>query len=274
MRERPTILGLLGAIAAGLIGFANCSPAESDSDSVSPTGQGGWISRLEGTPCSREIAALLRTWGTRDESLGAPPAPGFVSRYRIPTTVLGEWVLVDVPERGAPTLSRLRPAGVVSVSFDGECRDTRNRVADEPRAAGRVAEAAFGEFTDDDLRSLVSSSTSAIVFYVWSPHMPLSLDGYREIAAACDALDLQLVPLLFGGGDLLFAERAASSAGIPRHGLREIASIELILRDAQVHAPTVILFEGRRVSPALPGYRNWEGYRSFIEAFLQPDSDS
>ena len=55
--------------------------------------------------------------------------------------------------------------------------------------------------------------------------------------------------------------------GIPEEGLREVASIELLLRDAQVHAPTILVFQSGRVSPALPGYRNADGYERFLRAF-------
>jgi len=121
-------------------------------------------------------------------------------------------------------------------------------------------------FTDADLRASVAVGPTVV--YVWSPHMPLSVDGYAEISVATQALGLHLMPVLFVGGDAAFAASEAARVGIPTDGLREMASIELAFRDAQVHAPSVLLFHGDRVSPVLPGYRDADGYREFLTAFL------
>ena len=36
------------------------------------------------------------------------------------------------------------------------------------------------------------------------------------------------------------------------------------MRDALVHAPSIIVFTRDRISPVLPGYRNAEGYARFL----------
>lgn len=125
-----------------------------------------------------------------------------------------------------------------------------------------------GPFTDADLQSALAEASGPLVVYVWSPHMPLSVDGYPEIAAAGEALDLTVVPVLFAGSDREFAAREASRVGIPEAGLRELVSSELLGREAQVHAPSIVVFDGERVSPVLPGYRNAAGYRRYLEGVL------
>ena len=131
-----------------------------------------------------------------------------------------------------------------------------------------VAGCSRATFTDADLAALRQSAERTVV-YVWSPHMPLSVDGYEEIAAAAAEHELALVPLLFSESDRDFAVREAARVGIPRDGLREVDSDELRSRNALVHAPTMIVFDERGVSPALPGYRNAEGYADFIREFLE-----
>ena len=105
--------------------------------------------------------------------------------------------------------------------------------------------------------------------YTWSPHMPLSVDGYATIRSATAELGLDLVPVLFTGSDLEFARREAARAGIPEAGLREAASVELTLRNALVHAPTILVFPGTRTPGLLPGYRTRAGYVAFLERFLR-----
>jgi hypothetical protein len=104
--------------------------------------------------------------------------------------------------------------------------------------------------------------------------MSLSVDGYQEIAAACASLGLTLVPVLFPGSDPEYARREAVRGGVPTQGLREATSVELSLRDAHVHAPSIIAFGRGRVSPVLPGYRDAAGYARFLEEFLSGTSAS
>jgi hypothetical protein len=98
--------------------------------------------------------------------------------------------------------------------------------------------------------------------------MPLSVDGWREIDTAATALGLDALPVTFAHGDADFARREAARGGIPPAGLREIDSVELVMRDLQLHAPSILVFADGRVSPVLPGYRNADGYRSFLQNFL------
>lgn len=225
-----------------------------------------WVALLAPHPCSGEATKALLAWGARDEVLRAPPAPGFAGSFRIPTAVLGEWVLIDAVGAGTPTISLVRGEGAEQVTFSDQCVASVRSVASARPAvsAGRAL------FTDEDLRSALSSSAaaSATVIYVWSPHMSLSIDGYPEISAATDALGLALIPVLFPQGDHGFAEREAAQKGMPVEALREAASVELAFRDALVHAPSIVVFAGPRISPVLPGYRSAAGYQRFLEDFL------
>lgn len=122
-------------------------------------------------------------------------------------------------------------------------------------------------FTDADLHAALQSSPRLVV-YVWSPHMPLSVDGYAEITAAARSVDAEVVPVLFAGSDKAFARREARRVGMPRRALREMASEELIRREGQLHAPSIVVFHAERAAPVLPGYRNAEGYRRYLESVM------
>lgn len=100
--------------------------------------------------------------------------------------------------------------------------------------------------------------------------MPLSVDGYGEVVAAADRLGLVVEPVLFSEGERSFARREAERVGMHSAALRELDAAELVLRDAQVHAPSVVVFTGDRVSTVLPGYRDRDGYRRWLERVLNP----
>jgi len=132
----------------------------------------------------------------------------------------------------------------------------------------RPGEDAPPPFTDADLRAALDDAGAAgLVVYAWSPHMPLSVDGWTEITSASAARGYDAIPVLIAHADPDFARREAVRGGIPAEGLREVASVELIMRDLQVHAPSILVFGTGTVSPVLPGYRNAEGYGRFLEAF-------
>lgn len=216
---------------------------------------------LESHPCSEAARSLLRSWGARPEVLNAPPGPGAEERYRVSTSELGVWIVLDLKQDQAPVLTLVRAEGAERFTFNEECRRTESE-----GHAVRLPDDA-NVFTDADLRGALRSGRATVV-YVWSPHMSLSVDGYAEIATACEALGLELVTVLFPGGDREFAAREAARAGIPAEGLREAASVELIYRDVHVHAPAIVVFDGEHVSPVLPGYRDAAGYQRFLEGFL------
>ena len=222
-------------------------------------------------PCAAESRAAVVAWGARGDGIGAPPAPGVASTARFPTAEPGVWVVVERGVSGAAVaVHRVDASGTRTLTFDARCTATERTV---PGPSAGVAASSpsgpGGTFTDADLRSLLAASDGVpVVVYLWSPHMPLSVDGWREIEAAAASLGMTAVPVLIAHAEADFARREAARAGIPPEGLRSVASVELLMRDAQVHAPSILIFGADRVSPVLPGYRNAEGYGRFLEAFL------
>ena len=141
---------------------------------------------------------------------------------------------------------------------------------------GRSAdESASPEFSDQDFEREVAGLAEGMagaVVYVWSPHMPLSVDGYSEIDQAARGMGLAFIPVLFPGSDRDFAMREAQRVGIPDSALREMTAAALLGQDALVHAPTVVVYDVAGRAAKLPGYRNAEGYRAFLEGFISDTS--
>lgn len=213
--------------------------------------------------CTEAIETLLADWGATGEVIPSPAPPDVAARDRLATNLIGEWILMDWRPDGTRELTRIGPTTSRHISFGPDCipRETERPGAVEPPGGlSRTLDA----FSDADLRSALDGGGSLVV-YVWSPHMPLSVDGYAEITVATEGLGHRVLPVLIAGSDRTFAEAEAARGGIPEGGLREISSIELIMRDAQVHAPAILVFRAGAVSPVLPGYRNAAGYRMFLE---------
>jgi hypothetical protein len=214
-------------------------------------------------PCSHRVTSVMSEWGTAATYLEAPPSYTGLRVYRFPTERLGEWVVLTLPVAGPPSLTRVDPSGATGVSFDADCAVQRSFVGHESPPGEREE-----LFTDDDLRDALNSESGGVVIYAWSPHMPLSVDGYPEVAAAAHSRGMTALPVLIAFSEADFARREAERVGIPQAGLRQMDSVELIQRGAQLHAPSIIVFSPEGISALLPGYRNAEGYGRFLDAFF------
>jgi len=261
-------------LVPALAALASCVP-----DQSWRTGAGA------STGCTKSLAVAVHALGRRGPSIEGPPDALGGRSVRIPVGESGDWLVWLAGAAGQPAaLTRILdgeplPSGLdgcaflardASIRTHGPMLGASASAADVSGHADQIGEPfdrGVVRFTDRVLRARLAR-TGALVVYVWSPHMPLSVDGYGEVERAARALGLSVEPVLFAGADRAFAQRAAERAGIPDRGLREVASAELILRDAQVHAPSILVFAHGRVSSVLPGYRSADGYRRFLEAFL------
>ena len=254
---KPRRIGAaLGAGAVVLAGTA-CSPVLDGT----PIRQA-----LEDSPCAEAVLGRLRKLAVTGDVLLAPPLQG-QRQLRLPTHTVGTWVTLSLDPNGLAQWE-LRSRGTPEhriLGVDEDCQIT----ALPPRPA-RVDWPTPG-FTDHDLRALTDSLAAegrGLVVYAWSPHMPLSVDGWAAIENASQAAGVPVIPVLINGSDGDFARREAERVGMPAAGLAEVASLELIMRDIQVHAPSILIFDGSRISRVLPGYRDTAGYLDFLSAFL------
>lgn len=222
---------------------------------------------LVDVPCAQEVQTSMEQWGAGRDFIEGPPTASGARTFRFPTHAFAEWVVLTVPPQAPPSVVHMTAEGASAHVFAADCSAAQRR---RPHQAVSTDTAAV--FTDAHLRTHIDAADQGVVVYVWAPHMPLSTDGYAEVREAGEALGLRVVPVLMAFSDRAFAAREANRAGIPPEGLRWIDSNELVQRQAQVHAPSIVIFGRDRISPVLPGYRSADGYRRYLEAFLQGSS--
>ena len=253
------------ALALGVLVATACVPDATDRSAG--IGARGIHEALGDAPCIAAVQSSLSGWGAGSEYLAGPPAGAGIATLRFPTRERGVWVVVQGAAGQSPSLQRVDAEQTTLRSFGAECVPH-----DVSTARARSTSVDGGDFDDRALDLVldeaVATSARGVVVYAWSPHMPLSVDGWAEVAKAARALSVVAVPALIDEADMDFAEREAERVGIPRDGLRAITSVELIMRDLQLHAPAILVFRENRVSPVLPGYRNADGYQRFLETFL------
>lgn len=124
-------------------------------------------------------------------------------------------------------------------------------------------------FSDVDLEELLLSTPAGGLIYVWSPHMPYSVKGLRDIADIGGRVGLSVTPLLDPYAEARLSARVVEEAGLPPAALRSLNSPALFDRGATLHFPTLFVFaHGRLAEHMLPGYTSPAVYEAFIEEQL------
>lgn len=225
-------------------------------------GDGVWAA-LDDVRCGAELTGILRDFGAQEQPLAAPPTASGGRVLRFSTAEIGRWIVVtQEPDGSLYAVERMAEGGRL-LEVIGECD-----VVERTLPAGPTLPRTGARFTDADLAAAIEGAAPGpVVIYLWSPHMPLAVDGVAEIIEAGEASGVPVEVVLISAGDLDFARREAERVGMPEEALRFASSVELLMRDGQLHAPSILLFSQERVSPVLPGYRNAEGYGRFIVAF-------
>lgn len=123
--------------------------------------------------------------------------------------------------------------------------------------------------TDVEVTAILKRGSPG-VFYAWSPHMPLSVDGLKEILAAGERLGLEVIPVLSPHANIDYARDRLQDRDLSENLLRENQSSELVRRDLFLHAPAILIFnDGGFVSQVLPGLRRANDYAALINRFLE-----
>jgi hypothetical protein len=209
--------------------------------------------------CADEVSAQRRTWAAVSPPIVQPPIAGGDQLRHWPTAALGVW-LVEHTTGSESTLTRVGPDGLVRVRWSPTCAPTRD---ERPRPAAMEP-----AFTDRDLTALLGRRTGAVI-YLWSPHMPLSVDGYGEVRRAAEARQLEVVVLLDPQANRPVAAAAIRQGRLPRPALRVADSVELQFRELALHAPSLAVIDrGRIVGSLLRGYRSAEEYGAFLDRVL------
>lgn len=211
-------------------------------------------------PCPTQMEAARRRWAAVAPPLAQPPlTPGATLRHW-PTPAVGVWLVEELAPDHA-SLTRVDATSLTRISYAAGCTATTNtwpRPSAPPPA-----------FNDGDLAALLASGAHGVL-YLWSPHMPLSVDGFAALVTAARTRGLRLEPLLDPAADRAFATTQAAARGLPTAALRVADAVELQFRELALHAPSAAVFaDGRLVGPVLRGYRTADEYSEFISRVLR-----
>jgi hypothetical protein len=187
--------------------------------------------------CQQQIKKIIKGWhatGEWKKEIFGGKEVTMIS----PTSKIGYWVEVSLNNNEKFQAVRLiNEVHSVEVSFNRLCESSVkniNRSIKRPKKKG---------FNDADLVNYIKSHDYGIIYF-WSPQMPLSLEGIKEIDRVAKKLNIPILYL----ADPKSKKRELleivnkNNLPIPRPILR-LSSIDLILRGASLHYPGLISFQ-------------------------------
>lgn len=226
--------------------------------------------------CRQDVLHQLSTWGALEDSQPVAAHPWEDTRLVFPTKRIGVWLELRQTRAHNVSLARIDAKRTTRIDWGPTCEPSRSEVDTRLGASDEWLESRPDSdlMTDQDIERLVADEPR-VLFYLWSPHMPLSVDGVREAVQVAERLEFRAVPLVDWRAELGYVASVARDVGLPPEALRAVRSVEFIFRNVMLHAPTAIAFVGgRALGPAIPGYHDADGYERVLRRQLRRfDSD-
>ncbi len=219
---------------------------------------------IKSLDCQKEILSQLSQWGTKNEWMTLKRPFEDENSYLSPTHEIGVWVKIQFQTPHALTAYRMNTEQTEKINWDKKCQAT-SQIHDTKGAEEKKDPDLL---SDSDLKVLIKDNPSGILF-VWTPHTPCSIKGLRNIQMAAKTLGVKLFPLLHPASNRKRAWQMIRELQLPVDQLREVASLELILRGLINHAPSMIVFsKGEIKTPILRGPHSSLRYLNFVKETL------
>lgn len=199
------------------------------------------------TQCSKQINEILKKWkGLNDWRLNKPVY------YLTPTENLGEWVVVHM-DNEKYYLSK--------VSEKQELRLTMVKKSCAKKLELVEKKVVSRGFTDSDLKKKIGKDKQGII-YLWSPHMPLSVQGLPVIKKLSKKKNWDLIVLL--------DPKAKADKELEGHfsktDLVRPQSFELKMRNAYLHYPMLLGYKnGKILNKVKYGFEEYELYEKYFD---------
>ncbi|MEZ0393252.1 MAG: hypothetical protein ACAH59_13615 [Pseudobdellovibrionaceae bacterium] len=223
--------------------------------------------------CGPQALSLLQQWKAKDEWRLKFSVDVEEKKYQSPTDEFGTWVQIQWRDGKELKLSQFSEKKQSFVRFDSQCEPILQTQV-TPRRLAQVTEvvapAASGlaPWTDKQIEKILKEKKSA-VFFLWTPHMQVSVEALREIQAATQKLKVPLYALVEPNSNAQSAKSIAKKIKVPASQVFYLDSFELSLRDFRLHFPSLIVVsKGQFSSPVQRGLESAEVYEDYIRAHL------
>lgn len=219
--------------------------------------------------CGAKAQNLLKEWGALDQWKLKFTENQSDKKFQAPTTEFGKWVQVSFKNKKDLQLTQFSEKSTVQITFDPACK-TQAQVksfesskASEPKSLSGIP-----YFRDSEIEKIIKSKKPA-VFFLWSPHMQISIEALKEIRKATAQLKVPLYALVEPNSDPQSVLRIVKELKIPKSQIYIFDSFDLTLRDFRLHFPSLIVMnEGKFSSPVQKGHETADIYENYIRTHL------
>ncbi len=125
-------------------------------------------------------------------------------------------------------------------------------------------------FNDSNLNDLLKSSSWGVI-YVWSPFMPLSIEGIKEIRQAMTEKGKgKLTILVDGKANIKAATDLVEKGIVNAEDIRQVDSPELLARGVALHYPSAYIYKSRFLSNrSYIGHKSATVYSKWIDSEIK-----
>lgn len=118
-------------------------------------------------------------------------------------------------------------------------------------------------FSDADLKKTITSNSWGLI-YVWTPYMPLSVEGIAKAKEVAKKKGAPIQILMDPDADPKEAQKWVSKKKVSPSETRKVASAELVSRGMSLHYPAMFIYKKQFLSnryfvgfKEVPTYSNW-----------------
>lgn len=177
----------------------------------------------------------------------------------------GEWHELRLSAKKTPLVVSLSSQKTVEHSWNIACQP---RTKNLPALALFQKEGQAEPFTDENLHDILKSGKKG-VFYIWSPNMTYSVTEFRRFRDVAKKRGLEFIPLLDHQASMASAAAASQKVGVDFTG-RKLASMDLYMRNATLHFPTVFVFANGKIHERrIVGVMTSEGFDQALTEWLR-----
>lgn len=165
--------------------------------------------------------------------------------FRLPTNQFGAWVEVHLFKNKEPIIFTITNQKVLKNHFDLKCQvqTSEDKGFDFSKSH---ADASMTFLTDEKLMKMLISKKRTLI-YIWSPEMVYSAENLPKYKKTAEELKIDFLPVL--------DPRANTNDHISQAKLykfektkHKLNSVELFMRNATLHFPTVFLIRNQKLS--------------------------
>lgn len=190
--------------------------------------------------CASATQALLNQWNSLNSWVEvAPNTPG-APVFRSPTKTTGIWIQLETRPDKSQQFRRVSASSVDTVLFQSDCQKQAHSKKNSQRGYNAQA------FTDAHLEKIRLSKTPSLI-YLWSPNMIYSVKKSHIFRKAAQSLKMDFVPIMDSRASEQFGRTLASAANADLP-IKTNESLDLKMREATVHYPSVLVIANGKIS--------------------------